>query len=91
MAEQDTTGKRVDKDPAEGSRETVNTNIDDPGARERFRDANRGGSAAGGITNRPLDEEIENQRELPPRGAAKPEDTNDSREVTPPHGDATKP
>jgi hypothetical protein len=41
------------KEPAEGSRETVDAN-----AREN----------AGGITNRPLDEEENNQDRVPPRG-----------------------
>jgi hypothetical protein len=91
MAEQTPFGKREDKEPAEGSRETVNANIDDAGARERFRDANRGGSVAGGITNRPLEEENENQEEVPPRGATKGENQSNPREVTPPHGDAKKP
>jgi hypothetical protein len=91
MAEQNPSGKRDNKEPAEGSRETVNANIDDPEAQERFGGANRGGSAAGGITNRPLGEERENQDELPPRGAAKEEERSNSREVTPPHGDAKQP
>jgi hypothetical protein len=46
----------ADSDPAEGSRDTVQSNLDED---------------AGGITNRPLDEEEENQRELPPRGTAR--------------------
>jgi len=43
------------KEPAEGARETVD-HADD---------------AAGGITNRPLEEERDNQDRLPPRGETK--------------------
>jgi hypothetical protein len=60
---------------AEGSRETVNANLDenDP-ARERFdeqQQAERSTDRAGGITNRPLSRELEEQEQLPDRGAAK--------------------
>jgi hypothetical protein len=51
------------KEPAEGSRENVNV----PGGA----DDSKGGGNAGGITNRPLDEEKREQAELPPRGNAK--------------------
>jgi hypothetical protein len=60
---------------AEGSRDTVNTNLDagDP-ARDRYVDAEPGRAGdqkGGGITNRPLSREIEEQEQLPPRGGAK--------------------
>jgi hypothetical protein len=67
-------------EPAEGSRETVNANSDDnQRERERFEGANTdpknrddaGGDQGGGITNRPLREEIDEQSELPQRGEAK--------------------
>ena len=45
-----------EQEPAEGFRETASENAEE---------------GAGGITNRPLQEEIENQREVPPRGTAK--------------------
>ena len=54
----------ADKEKAEGNRETVN---------EALRNAEPGGGAQG-ITNRPIEEEEEEQRELPPRGHAKAED-----------------
>jgi hypothetical protein len=67
MAEQD----KSKQEKAEGSRETVNANLDDYGAeRDRYEDRDEN---AGGITNRPLDEEIENQQELPERGGSKDE------------------
>jgi hypothetical protein len=66
----------AEREPAEGSRDTVNANLDDEGARERYRETTaHERERAGGITNRRLDEEIENQREVPPRGTTKePED-----------------
>jgi hypothetical protein len=91
MAEQNPSRNPDKMEPAEGSRDTVNANIDDPGARERFREANSGGSVAGGISNRPLGEEVGNQAEVPPRGATKDEESGNPRDVTPPHGDAKKP
>jgi hypothetical protein len=63
-----------EQEPAEGSRETAIQNAEE-GAGERMDPADTQGDGAGpdagGITNRPLQEEIENQRELPPRGTAK--------------------
>ena len=67
-------------EPAEGSRETVNANLDDnERERERLEGANTdpknrddaGRDQGGGITNRPLREEIDEQSELPQRGEAK--------------------
>jgi hypothetical protein len=51
------------KEPAEGSRENVNV--------EAPADERSGGGNAGGITNRPLDREQQEQSEVPPRGTAK--------------------
>jgi hypothetical protein len=63
-----------EQEPAEGSRETAIANAEE-GAAERMNPtvAQRGVASqdAAGITNRPLPEELENQRELPPRGTAK--------------------
>lgn len=62
---------------AEGSRETVNANLDEnDAARDRFDEerAERGTDKAGGITNRPLSREIEEQGQLPERGEAKDPD-----------------
>ena len=49
----------ADKEKAEGERETVDQALE---------------NAQPGITNRPLAEEQEEQRELPPRGTAKRDD-----------------
>jgi hypothetical protein len=63
-----------EQEPAEGSRETAIQNAEE-GAGERLDPADAQGEGAsqdaGGISNRPLPEEIEKQGELPPRGTAK--------------------
>ena len=51
------------KEPAEGSRENVNVS--------GGTDDGEGSDNAGGITNRPLEQEKREQAELPPRGTAK--------------------
>ena len=58
------------KEPAEGSRETVAANTSESSE----------GSAqhAAGITNRPLQREEQEQREVPPRGMSKEEERKDS-------------
>ena len=69
MADQDTPSRASNMEKAEGDRQ------DAPQARREENDApetrydERGGA---GITNRPLDEEVENQKEVPPRGKSKP-------------------
>jgi hypothetical protein len=77
MAQQDDKMKR---DQAEGERGTANRNVpaDEVNPAERY-DNTEGD--AGGITNRPLDEEIDNQDALPQRGHSNDEDpdrTSDS-------------
>ena len=59
MADQDTPTRSSNMEKAEGDREDAPETRYEPG----------GGA---GITNRPLDEEIENQKEVPARGDAKP-------------------
>jgi hypothetical protein len=70
MADPKGPNQSSEMEPAEGSRNTVNVNVDDRDAEDRYRDADTSG--AGGITNRPLEEERRNQEELPGRGGAKP-------------------
>jgi hypothetical protein len=60
--DEDRPNQASNKEPAEGSRENVNTN-DLP--ESSF------GESGGGITNRPLEEEEENQERVPPRGERK--------------------
>jgi hypothetical protein len=75
MDEQRTLNQAANQEQAEGSRETVNANVEDSEDRDRFDNSDtqsgQRDEQAGGITNRPLDEEIANQRELPPRGDVK--------------------
>ena len=75
MDEQRTPNRAANQEQAEGSRETVNANVEDSEDRDRFDNSDtqsgQRDEQAGGITNRPLDEEIANQRELPPRGDVK--------------------
>ena len=59
MADQDIPSRASNMEKAEGDRETAPEN--------RYEE--KGGA---GITNRPIDEEIENQKEVPARGDAKP-------------------
>ena len=63
MADQDIPTRASNMEKAEGDRD--DTRNDAPEARY----GERGGS---GITNRPLDEEVENQKDVPARGNAKP-------------------
>ena len=69
MADKDTPNRAANKDKAEGERwkseEGVIPNSESSTDR-RFRDDN--GDDAGGITNRPIGEEIDNQNTLPDRG-----------------------
>ena len=69
MADKDTPNRAANKDKAEGERwkseEGVIPNSESSTDR-RFRDEN--GDDAGGITNRPIGEEIDNQNTLPERG-----------------------
>ena len=70
MADQDRPNQNANKDKAEGERwrseENTVANVD----REHPESLYEGEDAddAGGITNRPLTEEIRNQQELPERG-----------------------
>jgi hypothetical protein len=76
MADQRIPNQSPNQEQAEGSRETVNAGNE---RGRETRDRNHEGDPqraerdenAGGITNRPLDQEIANQRELPLRGDVK--------------------
>lgn len=69
MADNDTPNRAANKDKAEGERwkseEGMIPNSESSTDR-RFKDEN--GDNAGGITNRPIGEEIDNQNALPDRG-----------------------
>jgi hypothetical protein len=61
MADNTTPNRAANKDKAEGDRSNPEANYDRT-------------SGEGGITNRPLDEEIENQEAVPDRGHRKDEE-----------------
>jgi hypothetical protein len=73
MADNNTPSRSANMEKAEGDRSTAENNINEikSGSGASYRDEN--GDNAGGITNRPLDQEIENQAELPHRGQSKDE------------------
>ena len=77
MADQNTSNPEKNRDKAEGDRRTVEDTLgagqDERNPEERYDGATASG---GGITNRPLDEEIENQEALPERGQAKDDSGN---------------
>jgi hypothetical protein len=63
MADQDTPTRSSNMEKAEGDREEEREDAPETRYDER------GGA---GITNRPLDEEVDNQKEVPARGESKP-------------------
>ena len=64
--DQDRPNQNANKEPAEGSRENV-----------REKEKQNEGKQGGGITNRPLAEEQQEQDEVPPRGQTKDEERNE--------------
>ena len=84
MADMATPNRAANKDKAEGDRSTAEYNADVPNSESStdrgYRDENR--DNAGGITNRPLDEEVENQNALPERGMSQEdEETSNNDEM----------
>jgi hypothetical protein len=81
MADKDTPNRAANKDKAEGERwkseEGVIPNSESSTDR-RFRDDD--GDNAGGITNRPIGEEIDNQNTLPDRGRSQSDELTRSNE-----------
>jgi hypothetical protein len=76
MDEQRIPNQSANQEQAGGSRETVDVNDEHKSEqRDRFDNSytqsGERDEQAGGITNRPLDEEIANQREVPARGDVK--------------------
>jgi hypothetical protein len=89
MADQDTPNRAANMEKAEGDRTRSNSGtVDNAGSFDtdqgrvpdsesssgrRYQDD---GDNAGGITNRPLDEEAENQEALPQRGQSQADETS---------------
>ena len=79
MADQDTPNQTANKSKAEGERATVQENTagrSDPDANPERQYPDHDTDNAGGITNRPLSEEVDNQQSLPERGTNRDETRN---------------
>ena len=82
--DQERPNQNANKEQAEGSRETISANeAREESQKPRPRDAGerneyprQDGEQGGGITNRPLDRELQEQAEVPGRGQTKDEDRN---------------
>jgi hypothetical protein len=74
------TPTRTDMEKAEGDRHSGEGNVpeSESSSGAAYRDEN--GDNAGGITNRPLDEEVDNQRALPERGQSQRERQNEDEQ-----------
>ena len=88
MAEQDRPNQAANKSKAEGERwrsepDTVRQADRDENPERLYDDAD--GDDAGGITNRPLSEEVDNQEALPERGTTR--DRTRNPDSTRPEGD----
>ena len=82
MPDQDIPNRAANKEKAEGNRSTVEQNAAIPNSESSTdRKYNVGiGDNTGGITNRPLDEEVENQNALPDRGLSQADELARSNE-----------
>jgi hypothetical protein len=79
MADPKRPNQNASKDKAEGERWASDPDsverADENRPAERYEDTD--GDNAGGVTNRPFDEEVENQDALPPRGERRGDTTED--------------
>jgi hypothetical protein len=82
MADTDTPNPASKKDKAEGDRSTVEESAAIPNSESSTdRKYNVGiGDNTGGITNRPLEQEVENQEALPERGLSQADERTRSNE-----------
>jgi len=81
MADKDTPNRAANKDKAEGERWKSEEGLipnSESSTDRRFRDDD--GDNAGGITNRPIGEEIDNQNTLPDRGRSQSDELTRSNE-----------
>ncbi len=74
MADKDTPNRAANKDKAEGERWTDDREVIPNSETSTDRGYDDDGDTAGGITNRSLDEEIDNQKSLPERGRSRSEE-----------------
>ena len=82
MADMATPNRTSNKEKAEGDRSTAEYNADVPNSESstdrEYNDTD--GDNAGGITNRPLDDEVNNQHTLPERGMSQADEQTDGNE-----------
>ena len=80
MADNDTPNRSANKDKAEGERWSSEQNVVPNSESSTDRGYQDDGDNAGGITNRPLDEEVENQNALPERGLSQADERSRNNE-----------
>ncbi len=80
MADKDTPNRSANKDKAEGDRWSSEKDVIPNSESSTWRGYDDDGDNAGGITNRPVDEEIDNQNSLPERGRTQSEEGTRSNE-----------
>ena len=80
MADKDTPNRPANKDKAEGERWRSEQDTVAESESSTSRSYDDDGDNAGGITNRPLDEEIDNQNSLPDRGRTQADERSRNNE-----------
>lgn len=80
MADMDTPNRSANKDKAEGERSKSDQKAVPNSESSTSRGYEDDGDNAGGITNRPLDEEIDNQNSLPQRGRSQADERSENNE-----------
>ena len=80
MANKDTPNRSGDRDKAEGDRWSSEKDVIPNSESSTGRGYDDGGDNAGGIANRPLAEEIDNQNSLPQRGRTQSDDRSRNKE-----------
>ena len=78
MADDTTPSRSANMEKAEGNRSTAEENIHESESSSGAGYQDENGDNAGGITNRPLDQEVANQAALPQRGGNKPENRGET-------------
>lgn len=82
MADDNTPDDATNMEKAEGDRDSSHPERrDEVNPSERYGNRGDRGEHAGGITNRPLEEEIDNQEALPERGRSEKEERTGLREI----------
>jgi hypothetical protein len=80
MADMDTPNRSANMEKAEGERRSPDQGRVPDSESSTSRGYEDDGDNAGGITNRPLDEEMDNQNSLPERGRSQAEERSENNE-----------